>query len=81
MVHTHLVAVGQLGRTHGLKGELKLLPEEAFQEVVLDADMLFVSVKGSPIPHFVEYIRGEGTPIIKFEDIDDIDTENISDDE
>lgn len=74
MVHTHLVAVGQLGRTHGLKGELKLLPEEAFQEVVLDADMLFVSVKGSPIPHFVEYIRGEGTPIIKFEDIDDIDS-------
>jgi 16S rRNA processing protein RimM len=74
MVHANLVAVGQLGRTHGLKGEFKLLPEEAFQEVVLEADTLFVSVKGTPVPHFVEYIRGEGTPIIKFEDIDDIDS-------
>ncbi len=74
MVNANLIAVGQLGRTHGLKGELKLLPDEAYQEAVLEADALFVSVKGTPVPHFVEYIRGEGTPIIKFEDIDDIDS-------
>lgn len=74
MLNTNMVTVAQLGRTHGLKGELKLLPEEAYWDVVLEAETLFVSVKGTYVPHFVEYIRGEGTPIIKFEDIDDVDS-------
>lgn len=65
-----LVEVGKTGRPHGLNGELKLRIKEAFEDDVLDARVVFLTTAGRAVPHFVEYIRGGGSPILKIEKVD-----------
>lgn len=69
----NLISIGRLGRTHGLKGELKVVVEEAFEDAFFEAQAVFVEVRGTAIPHFIEYVRGGGAPIVKFEDVDTIE--------
>jgi 16S rRNA processing protein RimM len=61
--------IGFLGKFHGLKGELKLSVEEKFADDFNVADVVFVKTKGQYAPFFIESVRGENTPIIKFEDV------------
>lgn len=60
-----LTEIGFTGKAHGLKGELKLRVMEFYEEDLLKAKSLFVG--DPPIPHFVEYFRGGGAIIVKFE--------------
>jgi 16S rRNA processing protein RimM len=62
------VQIGFLGKVHGLKGELKLTVEEQFADDFNMVDVVFLKVKGHFMPFFIDSIRGENTPIIKFEE-------------
>lgn len=64
------VKIGYLGKTHGVKGELKLKLDDAFIDDFNNADVVFVKVRGHHAPFFIESIRGTDNPIIKFEDTD-----------
>jgi 16S rRNA processing protein RimM len=65
--------IGFTKKTHGVKGELKIAIEEPFEDLFFEADRLFIEVKGSKMPFFIQQIRGEGELIIQFEDIDNKD--------
>lgn len=63
-----LVEVGWTGKSHGLKGEIKLRILEFYEEDLLAASSLLI---GDPaVPYFIEFIRGEGAIIAKFETLD-----------
>lgn len=64
------IEIGFLGKTHGLKGELKLNIEETFIDDFEEVETLFVQIKGHYTPFFIESVRAPESPIIKFEDID-----------
>lgn len=63
--------IGKTLKAHGIKGELKLLVEEVFEDDVDDVEVLFLDLKGQKIPFFVEHIRGGGTAIVKLEEVKD----------
>ena len=63
-----LVKVGRVGRPHGLKGELKLIVEDHYEDELLAAAAVLVGEP--PIPFFLEYARGGGALIVKLEGFD-----------
>lgn len=60
------IQIGTLGKTHGLKGELKFKIEEEYIDDFNEVDVLFLQIKGHFAPYFIESIRSSS--IIKFED-------------
>jgi 16S rRNA processing protein RimM len=64
------VEVGYTGKPHGINGQLKLVVEEAFERDVLQSNVLFIDMKGHPIPFFVEDLSVGNAWIVKFEDVD-----------
>lgn len=69
MIMEDYVNVGRIGKTHGLKGELKLTLEDQFLMDVMQVEALFVEERGKKTPYFIDYLRGKGTLILKLEDI------------
>lgn len=67
------VQIGRLKKTYGLNGELKSFIEERFWEDLLEADVLFVELKGQKIPFFIEEIKEGGDILLKFEEVEDRD--------
>ncbi|MEZ4985514.1 MAG: ribosome maturation factor RimM [Saprospiraceae bacterium] len=63
------VLVARIGKTHGLLGELKINIADDFIDDLLESESMLVHSNGQYIPHFVEYIRGDG--LLKLEEIDD----------
>lgn len=67
------IQIGFTKKTHGVKGELKIIIEEVFEDIFLEADRVFIEVRGNKMPYFIQNIRGEGDLIVLFEDITDKD--------
>ena len=68
------ISFGRLGRTHGLKGELKFSPNDPEEVDSLSGQI--VRMKEKEVK--VQSIRGANVPfIIKFEGIDDIDSAKL----
>lgn len=68
------IQIGHLKKTYGLNGELKSFVEERFWEDLLEADVVFVEIKGQKIPFFIEEIKDGGDILLKFEEVDDRDS-------
>ncbi len=66
-----MIYAGKLGKAHGLKGELKIYPEDIFEEDLLQMDFLMLQTANQLLPYFIESIRGEGFLIVKFEGCND----------
>lgn len=70
-----LVRIGSVYRTHGLKGELKLIVETENLPDQFNPEVLYLESSPSPIPHFVssfKYLDGNKA-ILKLEDTDTIE--------
>jgi 16S rRNA processing protein RimM len=67
------INIGYTQKCHGLQGELKLSIESAYLEDFLKNERVFIDVKGTKIPYFVENVRGTNGMILKLEDVDDRD--------
>ncbi|MEL6926755.1 MAG: ribosome maturation factor RimM [Bacteroidota bacterium] len=65
-----LIEVGQLKKPHGVNGEIRLMIKDQYLEDVLQCDILFVEIKGKPLPYFVDSFRESGQLLIRFEDIE-----------
>lgn len=62
---------GKLAKVHGTKGELRFIPDFHFKL----KEWVFLSIKGKPVPFFIESVKGsEEAPILKLQNIDDSDT-------
>ena len=64
-----LIEIGYVGKPHALKGELKVILEEAYEDVFFELEVVLIPQKGQNIPYFIEEIRGGNAIIVKFEDI------------
>lgn len=64
------IEIGTTKKPFGVHGDLKVDVAEAFLEDFLQAKILFISVKGKPVPYFVEEIKVKGAPLVKFEEVD-----------
>jgi 16S rRNA processing protein RimM len=64
------VEIGRFRKPHGLAGEVKGDIDERYWDDVAEIDAFFVEIRGEKTPYFIEYLRGKGTLIMKFEDID-----------
>lgn len=63
--------IGRIGKPHGVKGELSFqFDDDIFDRV--EADYLFVSIDGLPVPFFIEEyrFRSDEVALMKFEGID-----------
>ena len=61
---------GTLTKVHGTKGELRFLPDFHFTL----KEWVFLSVKGKPVPFFIESIKGsDDAPILKLRYVDTAD--------
>lgn len=63
--------IGRIGKPHGVKGELSFqFDDDIFDRV--EADYLFVSIDGLPVPFFIEEyrFRSDEVGLMKFEGID-----------
>lgn len=63
------IQIGFTKKTHGIGGELKVIIEEPYEDLFLDADRVFLDIKGSKQPFFIKTIRGGGDLIVSFEDV------------
>ena len=61
--------IGFTKKTHGVAGELKVFVEEHLEDIFLEADRVFLEIRGNKQPYFIETIRGGGDLIVKFEDV------------
>lgn len=62
------VKVGRIGKTHGLKGELKITIDDPYFDDVMGVDSLLVAVGGQYVPYFVQYLRSDS--LLKLEDVE-----------
>ncbi len=64
------VEIGKVKKPHGLNGEIKLDIEDRYWDDFASKEVLFIERNGQKMPFFVEYVRGSGASIAKFEEID-----------
>lgn len=61
--------IGTTKKSHGVHGELKVEIEEAYEDVFLEADRVFLELRGTMQPFFIESIRGQADLIVQFDDV------------
>lgn len=66
----NLVSIGYTKKPHGLKGELKVLIDDLYLDDFLDAETIFLELKGKKLPFFIESVREGNEILVKLEDID-----------
>ncbi|MCZ2100144.1 MAG: ribosome maturation factor RimM [Chitinophagales bacterium] len=64
------IAIGQLLKSVGTSGEMKVLVQDEFFEDVDQCGHFFVKNKGNYVPYFIEYFRESADLIIKIEEMD-----------
>ncbi len=64
--------VGKIGKTHGLKGEIRVSFEAFFMSYLGEVKMIFLEINGSRVPFFSEYVQYNNPRhvLIKLEGID-----------
>lgn len=65
------VQIGRLNKTYGLNGEIRSQIEDRFWNDVLQAEVLFVEIKGQKIPFFIDEIKEGSDILLKFEEVGD----------
>jgi 16S rRNA processing protein RimM len=74
MAENQYVSIGYTKKAHGIGGELKLHIEERYLEDFLKNERIFLEVKGTKLPYFVENVRGKGELILQLESVNNRDT-------
>ena len=69
-----LIKIGRIGKTHGVRGELKINIEDRYFDDAIAANSLVLKLGGQPLPYFIQHLRGDRTLMLKLEDINDKET-------
>ncbi len=65
-----LISIGHTGKSHGLKGEIRLNVSKKYNEALAQLEVIFIALEGKPVPFFVEYIKNTNLLLAKFEDFE-----------
>lgn len=63
------IRVGKLGKVHGLEGFLRLHLGEAYLKDVANAGVLFAGHPRTPLPYFIESVKGGTILLVRFEEM------------
>ena len=63
------ITIGKTQKPFGLEGELRFYIEDQYLEDFDAADVIFLKIMGKPLPYFIESVRAQSTPLVKFEDV------------
>ena len=63
------IQIGFTRKSHGIAGEIKVVVEPDYEDIFLEADRVFLEIRGKKMPYFLASIRGKGDLIVHFEDI------------
>lgn len=63
------IVIGKTYKAVGLKGELKFQIDDPYVEDFDAANVVYLKVMGNPLPYFIESVKADKTPLIKFEDV------------
>lgn len=64
------VRIGSTGKTRGIRGEIKLYIDDRYLDDVLNAEFLFLELKGNKVPLHVESLREVQDLLVKFDKAD-----------
>lgn len=68
---TDFMAIGNLGKPFGIKGEIKLNVQDEYLIAISDHNFIFLKRGGHYIPYYVEHISASKVLTIKLEKVDD----------
>lgn len=76
MGSNQFVEIGTIQRTHGVGGEFQVIWNDDFYLEEQNLESVFIEFDGIPVPFFIASIRpkGEDKALVKFDDIEDVDT-------
>ena len=63
------ITIGKTQKPFGLEGEIRFFIEDQYLEDFDAADVVFLKIMGKPLPYFIESVRVQNTPLVKFEDV------------
>lgn len=63
------VNIGRAGKAHGIKGEIKAVVEDAYWEDFLNAEIVFIELRGQHLPYFIEDVRAGNAVLLKLEEV------------
>lgn len=63
------IKIGNIQRPHGIDGEFKIAVEDKFIDDLLECDAVFLDIKGTKVPYFIEELREGAMLILKLEDV------------
>lgn len=66
----NLISIGYTKKPHGIKGDLKVQIEGEYLDDLLEAEVLFLEIRGKKVPYFIVEARDGNDILVKFEDID-----------
>jgi len=61
--------IGTTKKSHGVHGELKVEIDEVYEDLFLHTDRVFLELRGTMQPFFIENIRGQADLIVQFDDV------------
>ena len=64
------IEIGHVIKSHGLKGEMKILVRGVRKIILEKVDAVFIAHSGLMEPYFIEYTKGDDPLILKLEGID-----------
>jgi 16S rRNA processing protein RimM len=65
-----LITIGHTKKTYGYQGALKIFVEDHFLDEFLEAEVVFLEIKGQQIPYFIKNIENEHQLLLELEDVD-----------
>jgi 16S rRNA processing protein RimM len=71
------IAIGKISKAHGLDGSVRLLIKDRYVDDFNATDVVFLEISGKPIPFFIEEVKGGNDPIVKFEDIKNVEAAKL----
>lgn len=73
MKEDNYIKVGKTKKAHGTEGGIRLAVRERYEDAVLNAEVIFLSISGRQVPFFVEKVLHEAPLVLKLEEVDDRD--------
>ncbi|MCB9080414.1 MAG: hypothetical protein H6555_01755 [Lewinellaceae bacterium] len=70
------IAIGRLGKSHGLAGEIKIQVKDRYWEDFIESEVLFIEQQGKPVPFFILDARTIGKEVVI--QLDDVPTREAS---
>jgi 16S rRNA processing protein RimM len=62
--------IGTIRKPHGVKGHVRVEADQRYRRSLLQADVIFVHLKGNYAPYFVESVSDENLVLLKLEEVD-----------